>query len=440
MVSSSSLRPLIFLSLCCCVNSSLRSSRPFFKLERKSSESAVIYIYRSGVGDSWDQLAFEVQVDLVPLGELRVGEYMAIEVPAGTHGIYVNPGYVGASLRKVRCTVSEGAEHIVELKGSVIQAQTPDHDRWSKVRRHNYIQASDDAQTKLWSGEDKARDQTGVTLKDQPARAIPVLIDAEVEVTGYWAKEPLGKRLGQQLLEAVNKEVTSKGYDVTFSAPRLVLSLSVEASGYDDNLRTTATMNALLGGRVVQQFEVVTPSDTGKVDKVNFGATVARHLVQRFHRSSLVAQLSRTEGSATVNRKKEVFPRALVFDIQDEFKKLRPEMTLALTEYLAVQLMRKAGYRLIPREQLKGRLKLEKAQTYKDCFDSVCQIELGKALAAQKTISTKLLQKGTQCVFTLTVFDLQSEIADKAASKISSCAESSLFDAIDRLAEELSTQ
>jgi len=74
-----------------------------------------------------------------------------------------------------------------------------------------------------------------------------------------------------------------------------------------------------------------------------------------------------------------------------------------------------------------------KQDTYRACYDESCQIEVGKALAASKTVSTTLLRVGSRCAFTSTVFDLRTEAADNASSVQTSCDEDALLDGVDRV-------
>jgi len=127
-----------------------------------------------------------------------------------------------------------------------------------------------------------------------------------------------------------------------------------------------------------------------------------------------------------------------VFDVEDQAQVLRATALAQLTEYLATKVTQ-AGFQVVPRDQLRTRLSAEKRQSYRSCFEQRCQIELGRALAAQKSLATKLLRVGGQCVLTAQLYDLKSETAERAASaKSASCGEGALLGAIDELARQLS--
>lgn len=130
-------------------------------------------------------------------------------------------------------------------------------------------------------------------------------------------------------------------------------------------------------------------------------------------------------------------PIVAVFDLEDSRQALKPGEVDQVTEYLAVKLTEKAGYRVIPRAQLRQRLVAEKTESYKECYDQACQIDLGRALAAQKSLSAKLLRIGERCALTATLFDLKSEAAERAASVTTNCTIEELIDGVDRLGEQL---
>jgi hypothetical protein len=133
-----------------------------------------------------------------------------------------------------------------------------------------------------------------------------------------------------------------------------------------------------------------------------------------------------------------------VFDIQFAKGVSTSESKEALTDYLAVRVAATGAFRVIPRSQIKQRLTRLKVESYKDCYDQSCQIELGRELAANKSLATRVMVMGGQCVLALTLFDLKkatTELAHTAefpAEPDGRCADSAMMTAIinsvDRLA------
>jgi hypothetical protein len=129
-----------------------------------------------------------------------------------------------------------------------------------------------------------------------------------------------------------------------------------------------------------------------------------------------------------------------VFDVQDSGGKLDHHLLEQLTEYLAAQLIEVARYRVVPRAELRHRLAEEKKGSYQACFDESCQIELGKAVAAEKSLQTKLLKVGATCAITATLYDLKSETTEAASSVEGDCSENALLKNMKQLAQKLAAQ
>jgi hypothetical protein len=125
-----------------------------------------------------------------------------------------------------------------------------------------------------------------------------------------------------------------------------------------------------------------------------------------------------------------------VFDIEDGSKRFSKITLDQLTDYLAAQLS-DLGYRVVPREQIRQRLMHEKRDTYKACYDQSCQVELGRELAAEKSISTKLLRVADKCAVTAVMFDLRTATAERSAPLDTPCDEGSLMDAVKGIARKL---
>ncbi|MBW2731799.1 MAG: hypothetical protein JRH20_05355 [Deltaproteobacteria bacterium] len=130
-------------------------------------------------------------------------------------------------------------------------------------------------------------------------------------------------------------------------------------------------------------------------------------------------------------------PIVAVFDLEDNKNKLTAEIAGELAEYLATQLTATGRYRTIPRSQLRRRLSGEKQKGYKACFDEACQIELGRALAAQKSLATKIIRIGTLCTMTSVLYDLKSETSERAASTEGACTTTALLAALRAQAKKL---
>jgi formylglycine-generating enzyme required for sulfatase activity len=126
-----------------------------------------------------------------------------------------------------------------------------------------------------------------------------------------------------------------------------------------------------------------------------------------------------------------------VFDIQDSSKRFTAAILEDLTEYLSAKSTEIAGYNVVPRDQIKERLKQEVKKSYKTCFDQSCQIELGKELAAQKSLSTRIMKIGSKCSITATLYDLMRSASEKSATANVACTEDGMMTGITEIVQKL---
>jgi hypothetical protein len=126
-----------------------------------------------------------------------------------------------------------------------------------------------------------------------------------------------------------------------------------------------------------------------------------------------------------------------IFSIQDHSNAFETKVLDQLTEYLSANLTQLAGYRVIPPSQLRERLTQQKKESYKNCFDQKCQIELGRAISAQKSLATKILKVGDKCAITSMLYDLRSETGEMAASAETPCGANDLMEGMKKIAQQL---
>ncbi len=130
-------------------------------------------------------------------------------------------------------------------------------------------------------------------------------------------------------------------------------------------------------------------------------------------------------------------PIVAVFLIEDSTGKMSRKTAEELAGYLAIQLTATDTFRTVPRAQLRKQLSTTKKKGYKVCYDQSCQIELGKALAAQKSLSTKILAVGKICTITSVLYDLKTETSEGAATTETGCSTGELLKGLKRIAQKL---
>jgi hypothetical protein len=128
-----------------------------------------------------------------------------------------------------------------------------------------------------------------------------------------------------------------------------------------------------------------------------------------------------------------------VFEVEDAREAASPRADGPASEYLSTKVAELAGFHVVPGDQIRTRLSETKAEGYRSCFDETCQIELGKAVAAQKSMATKLLRIGKVCALTSTLYDLRTETTEKAASTKTDCSEEGLLAGIDAIVRQLAS-
>jgi hypothetical protein len=94
-------------------------------------------------------------------------------------------------------------------------------------------------------------------------------------------------------------------------------------------------------------------------------------------------------------------------------------------------------FRTVPRSQIKQRLTDLRKESYRDCYDQACQIEIGRELAASKALSTRVIAAGDRCELTVELFDLRSATTEAAHTASGACEASTLFDTVSAAVEAL---
>lgn len=142
--------------------------------------------------------------------------------------------------------------------------------------------------------------------------------------------------------------------------------------------------------------------------------------------------------SATVGADPPRNPVVAVFLMESRSSPLSADEVVGLTDYLSTRLGEQGKFQIIPREELRKRLISQKKNSYNQGYDINFQIELGREMAAEYSISSAISRVGKQCLITASVWDLKAAIQIKAAGERSICNADALIDAVDRIATKLS--
>ena len=129
-------------------------------------------------------------------------------------------------------------------------------------------------------------------------------------------------------------------------------------------------------------------------------------------------------------------PIVAVFEMEDRGADISKKVRENLSTYL-MTLLTEANYQVIPQAQIRDRLREQQKDSYKECYDQKCQIELGRELAAQKTLAVQIIKVGEQCQLMAMLYDLKKAATEKAANASGRCDEPALQATIKTIAIEL---
>lgn len=144
---------------------------------------------------------------------------------------------------------------------------------------------------------------------------------------------------------------------------------------------------------------------------------------------TIIPSITRGEGQSP--------PVMAVFLIENRGTQLSDEDVVVLTDYLATRLGEGGLFLIVPREEIRKRLGEQKRESHKACYDQTCQIEIGRELAAQYTVSASISRVGTQCIITAAIYDLKKAATFRTASGKASCQQDALVSAVDQVAARL---
>lgn len=131
-------------------------------------------------------------------------------------------------------------------------------------------------------------------------------------------------------------------------------------------------------------------------------------------------------------------PRVVVvFDIQNKGAPLTAQDLESMTDYLGNQLGEGGHLRIVPRSEIRQRLRAGKRASYKDCYDQRCQIEVGRELAAQMTVATRIGKVGSSCILTAALYDLKTAASARTSSATAACNADALLVALAKVAKAL---
>ncbi len=128
-------------------------------------------------------------------------------------------------------------------------------------------------------------------------------------------------------------------------------------------------------------------------------------------------------------------PIVAVFDLENRGSPLTDSEILGLSDYLSTKLSEGGSILVIPKDEIRKRITQQKLNFKKECFDSSCQIAIGKELAAEYSINSSISRIGSNCIITSQLYDLQKAASVDAASSRKKCNADALIEGVEYIAK-----
>ena len=120
-------------------------------------------------------------------------------------------------------------------------------------------------------------------------------------------------------------------------------------------------------------------------------------------------------------------PVVAVFEIEGKGIKLPRTLSQNLVQAIETRLAASGRFEVVPRSQIKRALRKQKAQSYQACYDEKCQIEIGKEVAAERSLAVRVLKIGKTCSVSLMLYDLRKSTAVDGKSLDGGCAPEAVY-------------
>ncbi len=151
--------------------------------------------------------------------------------------------------------------------------------------------------------------------------------------------------------------------------------------------------------------------------------------------SELRQALARLRPSPEATGQKRIV--VVVFELQAPEGMLPPASLVQLTEYLSAKLAETGRFSVTPAAKLKAAIAEKQRESFNQTVDSAFQIELGRAVAAQKMIKVQLIQAGARCQLVGTLYDLVRVASEGAVTVETACGLDALPTGLDKLSRAL---
>lgn len=129
--------------------------------------------------------------------------------------------------------------------------------------------------------------------------------------------------------------------------------------------------------------------------------------------------------------------KVAVMEFDDQTKKLSKSVLEAAAEYLRGELVASNQFIVISKDRQKAIVKEQKKESWKECYDQSCRIQLGQALSSDTILTGTISKFGNAYTLTLELVDLAKEATIKGAKAEFNGTEIDLKKAIESVANKI---
>jgi len=149
----------------------------------------------------------------------------------------------------------------------------------------------------------------------------------------------------------------------------------------------------------------------------------------------LLAVLASSRPASSQEGRKTI---VLVFPIKVTDIALKEIQRLDLKDYLGTRLTLEGVYSVMPESQVKASLGAAKIESYQDCYDESCRIDMTKTVYADKSLSVDIKSEGSTCRITAVLYDIAQEATESAADVETACGFKEIKSSMVSVAAQLS--
>ncbi len=130
-----------------------------------------------------------------------------------------------------------------------------------------------------------------------------------------------------------------------------------------------------------------------------------------------------------------------VLEIEDRGAGMTPELLATGSDYLRGRLVAANVFLVVPKDAvMRAVIKEQKKESWRDCYDPACRVDLGHALAADTVLSSMVMKLGDSYTVTAELVDIAKEVTIRGASGAFDGSEEAFKGLIDKMVKRLTGQ